>query len=205
MKIEEKKKRVYIAGPEVFLPDAIEIGRRKKALCADYGFIGLFPADSEVKVARTGERLDHEIYRANVEMVRRAHIGICNLTPYRGVSADAGTVFELGMLVGLNKRVFGYSHKVEDLLTRVEAFRAVVKGSPLDESRYQMRIEEFENVDNLMIDSCLALQGHPILTMEVPCDQLFRSLSGFEACLRQARDEEDQAERMRKQHKAGVV
>ena len=31
--------------------------------------------------------------------------GICNLTPFRGAGADAGTVFELGMLVGLGKKV----------------------------------------------------------------------------------------------------
>ena len=30
--------KIYLAGPDVFLPNAIAIGRRKKELCAQYGF-----------------------------------------------------------------------------------------------------------------------------------------------------------------------
>src|SRR5258708_1028231 len=36
----------YLAGPEVFLPDAAEIGRRKKELCRRHGFEGLYPLDA---------------------------------------------------------------------------------------------------------------------------------------------------------------
>jgi len=73
--------KVYLAGPEVFLPDAAEIGRCKKALCERYNCIGLYP-----------------------RMIRSADFGIANLTPFRGPS-DVGTVFELGMLLGLGKPV----------------------------------------------------------------------------------------------------
>jgi nucleoside 2-deoxyribosyltransferase len=31
--------KAYLAGPEVFLPEAIEVGLRKKRLCNKYGFI----------------------------------------------------------------------------------------------------------------------------------------------------------------------
>ncbi len=91
--------KVYLAGPEVFLPDAIEIGRRKKELCARYGFEGLFPFDNEIEPKEAGEGTDKVIYQANERMIRRADLGICNLTPFRGANADVGTVFELGMLV----------------------------------------------------------------------------------------------------------
>ncbi|HJW77212.1 MAG TPA: nucleoside 2-deoxyribosyltransferase, partial [Beijerinckiaceae bacterium] len=37
--------KLYLAGPEVFLPEAIEIGRIKKDLCARYGIEGLYPFD----------------------------------------------------------------------------------------------------------------------------------------------------------------
>jgi nucleoside 2-deoxyribosyltransferase len=40
--------KVYLAGPEVFLPDAIAIGNKKKRLCTEFGFEGLFPFDNEV-------------------------------------------------------------------------------------------------------------------------------------------------------------
>jgi nucleoside 2-deoxyribosyltransferase len=35
--------RIYLAGPDVFLPDAIEAGKRKKVLCQKYGFEGVYP------------------------------------------------------------------------------------------------------------------------------------------------------------------
>jgi hypothetical protein len=40
-------KRVYLAGPEVFLADAREIGAHKRAICARHGLVGVFPADEE--------------------------------------------------------------------------------------------------------------------------------------------------------------
>jgi nucleoside 2-deoxyribosyltransferase len=33
--------KIYLAGPDVFLLEAIEIGRRKAAICARHGLIGL--------------------------------------------------------------------------------------------------------------------------------------------------------------------
>lgn len=98
-----RPKTIYLAGPEVFLPDALAVGTRKKAHCEKYGFIGLFPFDNEIKSAPPGARIDALICRANLAMMRAADIGIFNLTPFRGVSADTGTVFELGLMIGLGK------------------------------------------------------------------------------------------------------
>ncbi len=39
-------KKIYLAGPDVFLPNAIEEGERLKALCEEYGYEGLFPMDN---------------------------------------------------------------------------------------------------------------------------------------------------------------
>jgi nucleoside 2-deoxyribosyltransferase len=112
------KPKLYLAGPEVFLPEAIEIGRIKKDLCARYGIEGLYPFDNEVS-PRPGEAVDRLIYRANIAMIRDADGGIFNLTPFRGPSADVGTVFELGFLSALGKAAFGYTNRTEDLLARV--------------------------------------------------------------------------------------
>jgi nucleoside 2-deoxyribosyltransferase len=38
------KRRVYLAGPEVFLRNAREIVARKRAICERHGLIGVFPA-----------------------------------------------------------------------------------------------------------------------------------------------------------------
>ena len=36
---------VYLAGPDVFLPEYAEVGRAKQALCARYGLDGHYPGD----------------------------------------------------------------------------------------------------------------------------------------------------------------
>ena len=38
---------IYLAGPEVFLANARDIGARKRAICARHGLVGVFPADEE--------------------------------------------------------------------------------------------------------------------------------------------------------------
>ena len=40
-------KRVYLAGPAVFLSNARQVGARKPAICERHGLIGVFPADEE--------------------------------------------------------------------------------------------------------------------------------------------------------------
>ncbi|PKG14950.1 nucleoside 2-deoxyribosyltransferase, partial [Pseudomonas aeruginosa] len=36
---------IYLAGPDVFRPDAEAHGETLKALCAEFGFVGLYPLD----------------------------------------------------------------------------------------------------------------------------------------------------------------
>ena len=183
--------KVYLAGPEVFLRDAATLGDQKRALCERYGFTGLFPFDSEVGAVPAGERADWAIYRSNVALMQEADCAIVNLTPFRGPSADVGSVFELGMMVGLGKRVFGYSNTTTDLLSRVRQTGSV---SFDDEDRvwcdqHGMRVENFGNADNLMIDACLAEQGHRLVRVNVADGDLYRDLRGFEECLRLAAKE----------------
>jgi nucleoside 2-deoxyribosyltransferase len=180
---------VYLAGPDVFLPDAVAVGRRKKELCAKYGFEGLYPFDNEIRTTSQGERRDRLIYRANVEMIRRVEFGICNLTPFRGPSADAGTVFELGMLVGLGKKVYGYTNVVDDLLDRSRRIDTVTLDRAENEWRDSsgMIVENFGNADNLMIDNALIEHGgHAMVRHRASSNNLFYDLAGFETCLRLA-------------------
>jgi len=182
--------KIYLAGPDVFLPDAIAIGRRKKELCAQYGFEGLFPFDNEVSPNADGERIDKLIYRANETLIRRADLGICNLTPFRGLNADAGTVFELGLLVGLGKRVFGYTNATGDFLERCKRADAAVTFDPAAKvwrDANRMTIENFGNADNSMIDNALIEHGgYRIVRHPAGPENLFQDLTGFEMCLRLA-------------------
>lgn len=186
--MRDRRRKVYLAGPEVFLPDAVAMGVKKKRLCARYGFEGLYPFDNEVTPNGAGMRVDLLIYRANVAMMRIADFGILNLTPFRGPSADVGTVFELGMLTGLSKPVFAYTNDQEDLLDRVKRAEAVQFDPPSKTWRDAagMAIENFGNADNLMIDATLAEQGRSLIRQRAAGEARFRDLAGFEACLRLA-------------------
>ena len=182
--------KIYLAGPEVFLPDAVQIGQAKKRLCAAYGFEGLYPFDNEIVASPAGERTDRLIYRANESLIRRADIGICNLTPFRGLSADPGTVFEVGMLAGLGKPVLGYTNVVDDLLDRFRRQEALSFDAANDawHDAHGMVVENFGNADNLMIDCALVeTGGHPMVRHKADPREVFRDLTGFEECLRRTR------------------
>ena len=176
--------RVYLAGPEVFLPHAREIGRHKQVLCGAVGLIGLYPLDDDPAPGGGAPdgRLDRAIFRANVAMMRRADAGIFNLSPFRGPGADAGTVFELGLMHGLGKPVFGYTNAAGTLLARTPGARKGAAGDWRDPDG--LLVEDFGNADNLMLDCCLAEAGAPMVRAET--DRKLDDLAGFEACLRLA-------------------
>lgn len=179
-------RRVYLAGPDVFLKDAVAIGEAKKRLCEAYGFEGLYPLDEPLP-ADDGAPLDARIYRACVAMLRRADLAIVHLTPFRGAGADVGTVFELGMAVGLGKPVFGYTNDPRDLLARVLGGGALFDpAAKIWRDRDGLEIENFGNADNLMVDRALADAGAPLVRHAAPAGGRFRDLAGFEACLRLA-------------------
>lgn len=182
-----QRPKLYLAGPDVFLPNAMEIGRIKKELCENFGFDGLFPFDNEALPSHSDERQDAYIYRANVAMIRDADAGIVNLTPFRGVSADVGTAFELGLLTGLNRPVFAYSNDAETLLDRMK--RNGMAGFDSSSSTWRdphgLLIEDFGNADTLMLTEALVAQGGVLLRIDAK--GRLDELAGFTACLEEAK------------------
>jgi nucleoside 2-deoxyribosyltransferase len=178
--------KLYLAGPEVFLPEAREIGLRKKALCEEFGFIGLYPLDNEFAAA-ADERLDETIFAANVAFLREADAGIFNLSPFRGVNADPGTAFELGFCAALGKPAFAYSHHGAPLFDRVAGvFGARAAETGFHRDADGLLVENFGNADNLMLDATLKSHGRAVLRPDtgVIGDD---DLSLFAGCLRQAK------------------
>ena len=180
-------RKAYLAGPEVFLSDALVIGSRKKQLCEAYGFEGMFPLDAGAEGPAPGLAADRLIYRQNLALIRRADVGIFNLTPFRGIGADPGTVFELGMFVGLGKPVFGYTNDARDMLARVqETVRCMADGEVIRDAD-GMLVEDFGGADNLMITCSLADGGFSLVRHDVGKDEIFSNLAGFIQCLQAAR------------------
>ena len=116
--------KIYLAGPDVFLPDAVEIGRRKVEICARHGLIGLYPLDNVVDLSARDASL--HIFKGNEAMMIRANAIIANLTPFRGPGADAGTVYELGFMAGRGKLCLGYSNDPTPYADRARNFTTII-------------------------------------------------------------------------------
>jgi nucleoside 2-deoxyribosyltransferase len=183
-------KRVYLAGPEVFLLNAKEVGEQKKHLCRKYGFIGVFPLDNEVDIqGKNSKEIGYSISAVNEALIKKCDVVIANLTPFRGPSADVGTAYEIGFAHALGKKVFGYTNVVATFTERTKkALNNKVTRSSDGKLRdtNDMFIEENTLMDNLMLDGCIQASTCGFVVEEAPPSQLFTFLDGFEKCLKLA-------------------
>ena len=178
--------RIYLAGPEVFLPDALAAGARKVALCAEHGLQGVFPLDAGLDLARLTKPEQARRIAASCESQMRACAGlIANLTPFRGVSMDSGTAFEVGFMRALGRPVLGYTNVTAHYRERCEAWRRAAPPLP-DADHPHTAIEDFDGAENLMIEAAIVASGGSVVRTAVPAGQEMRDLAGFEACLMQA-------------------
>lgn len=178
--------KAYLAGPDVFHPDAAIIGSRKKEICRQYGIIGSFPLDNDLD-KEPANSYSRRIFRENLRLMDDAEAIIANLTPFRGPSADPGTVFELGYMAGQRKICSGYSNLpgtyAEKVMRSDMPRRDPAEGRPVDQNG--LFIENFNQplADNLMIVHALDLSGYPLITVDaIPAD-LWHDLSAFEKCV----------------------
>jgi nucleoside 2-deoxyribosyltransferase len=175
---------VYLAGPDVFLPDALDIGRRKVELCTRHGLIGLYPLDNAIDRAAKDASL--AIFRGNENMMIEADAIIANLTPFRGPGADAGTVYELGYMAGRGKLCLGYSNDPSSYADRVREFTDVNSHDARLIDALGLTVEDFGLSDNLMMIHALDLHGCALVTpRQAPAD-IWRDLTAFESCVRMA-------------------
>jgi nucleoside 2-deoxyribosyltransferase len=180
--------KVYLAGPDVFLPDALAMAERKRAICAAHGLTGIFPVDAHPEHPEVpGLPLWLWIYRRNEAHMRGADGIIANLTPFRGPSADVGTVYELGFMRALGRKVAGYSNGGGDLLPRTLGFLGAAAHRD-EEGRWrdgeEMAVEDFGLADNLMIDGGIHEAGGLLVRREVAESARWSDLAAFEECVR---------------------
>lgn len=176
--------KIYLAGPDVFLSDAVEIGRRKVELCRRHGLIGLYPLDNALD--RSAKDASLQIFRGNEIMMIEADAIIANLTPFRGPGADAGTVYELGYMAGRGKLCLGYSNDPSSYADRVRALTDVRSEDGRLVDALGLTVEDFGMADNLMMIHALDLHGCALVRpRQAPVD-IWRDLSAFETCVRMA-------------------
>jgi len=175
--------RIYLAGPEVFLPNARAVGAEKCRLAADAGLEGAFPLDAQLHLDTLppGEQAQR-ISRANEDLMRSSDGLIANLTPFRGVSMDAGTAFEVGFMQALGRPLAGYTNVAAGYAERARTYRTRGPAS-MDCDRADLEIEDFGLAENLMIEvAILSSGGHVVRRQVLPGTEL-TDTAGFAQCL----------------------
>ena len=175
--------RIYLAGPEVFLPDAREVGAAKVRMCEEYGFEGLFPLDASLDLTGLVKpEAARRIALANEALMRSADALIANTTPFRGPSMDAGTAYEVGFMRALGKPTLAYTNATGDYAAKANVMRARPP-LPFDCDRPDIEVENFGLPENLMIAVAAVESGGPVVLKEVAGPGRMADLAGFETCL----------------------
>jgi nucleoside 2-deoxyribosyltransferase len=182
--------RAYLAGPDIFLSEAAQLTERKKAICARHGLIGISPLDP-----LPGEPADwaalpewRRIALRNEAHIRSCDLMLANLTPFRGPSADVGTVYEVAFMRSLSRPVFayattaaGFTRRTLDFATGQGGVVAAPDGSLRDAQG--MLIEHFGLFDNLMIEAGILASGGKLIAEEIAVEDRWTDLSVFERCV----------------------
>ena len=190
---------VYLAGPDVFLPDAVAVGVEKKARIAamsrdhDWPFelAGLYPLDNETPDDSPDFDTGLRIYHANIDLMERAWAVAANMVRFRGPSMDTGTAFEMGYMRGLGRPVFAYYDAVPfygereapgRYVDRVRRYCTVSDHAPHVDAD-GLSIDDFQMADNLMMIGALQSGAGAIVEdFEQAIAQIAESLlkQGFE-------------------------
>ena len=116
-------KIIYLAGPDVFKPNFINIRDSLKKLCRESGLIPLSPADGDPVECDTSE-LSSQIYLQNIRHIDAADIVMANIENFRGHEPDSGTVFEIGYAIGRGKAVWCYNVPAISLIEQIPCDQA---------------------------------------------------------------------------------
>jgi nucleoside 2-deoxyribosyltransferase len=182
--------RAYLAGPDIFLPDAGQWAERKKSICAHHGLVGISPLDHPADEPPDWTALPawRRIAARNEAHIRSCALMVANLTPFRGASADVGTVYEVGFMRALGRPVFGYATTATPFTQRTLDFAtahggATTSADGLRRDADGMVIEQFGLFDNLMIEAGILGSGGVLVVEEIPAAQRWTDLSVFERCV----------------------
>jgi nucleoside 2-deoxyribosyltransferase len=179
--------RAYLAGPDIFLPEARQWAERKKAVCARHGLIGVSPLDVLPDEPSDWAALPkwRRIALRNERLIRSCDVMIANLTPFRGPSADVGTVYEVAFMRAIGHPVFGYATTASGFTQRTIDFagRQGATSDGLLRDAQGMLIEQFGLFDNLMIEAGILASGGRLVVEEIAAKHRWTDLSVFERCV----------------------
>jgi nucleoside 2-deoxyribosyltransferase len=135
--------KLYLAGPDVFRPDAAAWAIGARDLCRAAGHEALIPLDEEVPATAVA------IYCSNLQRIAAADAVLANLNPFRGDEPDSGTCVEIGYALALGKIVIGYVDDLRPLRKRLCALGPGADGCYRDAAGHV--VEDFGLALNLML------------------------------------------------------
>lgn len=138
-----RQMRLYLAGPDVFRPDAAAWAGRVRELCRAAGHEALIPLDDNVPATAAA------IYNSNLQRIAAADAVLANLNPFRGDEPDSGTCVEIGYALALGKIVIGYAADLRPLRERLGASGPGTDGCYRDAAGHA--VEDFGLPLNLML------------------------------------------------------
>jgi nucleoside 2-deoxyribosyltransferase len=134
--------KIYLAGPSVFDPDWAAQAAAMKAACTARGAIGLYPKDNQLDLPDDPYAKGFAIFEVDRDMVLACDALVADFTPFRGPSADVGTVWELGFAQGLGKPVAAFSRDRRVYAERLPDWHV---------STGATHVESFGMADNVML------------------------------------------------------
>ena len=169
----------YLAGPDVFFPNAHEIGRQKIEYLHTLGIVGHFPLDTGVPgdLLKDPAQAIRFIGDANEKMMRnccldgRIGLILANMSPFHGPSMDVGTAFEVGFMSALSYKnnviIIGYTSDKRNFEDRVVeeiygGWSNITHKNGIPHGPDGTMIEAFGGADNLMITNAILRTGGEI-------------------------------------------
>ena len=150
-------KKIYIAGPDVFEEESVEIGKGYVQLCKKYGYRGQYPLDNVVDFNQNKQKIALDIFVANKNMIDESDIVIANLNMFRGKEADSGTVWECGYAFAKGKKVYAYALDRRPMIERVHEQQELSDDATLCQDG--KIIEDFGLSHNLMMLDIIVAQS----------------------------------------------
>ena len=135
--------KLYLAGPDVFRPDAAAWAGQVRELCRAAGHQALIPLDGDEPATAAA------IYRSNLQCIAESDVVLANLNPFRGAEPDSGTCVEIGYALALGKPVIGYADDLRPLRERLRASGPGADGRWRDAAGHV--VEDFGLPFNLML------------------------------------------------------
>jgi nucleoside 2-deoxyribosyltransferase len=165
--------KVYLAGFDVFKPDAASIFA---SLCSEairLQLVPLAPIDGDMPSAVSGVQMAKHIFASNVAKLSEADGLIANLAPFRGHEPDSGTVFEVGFAIARGIPVIGYGVPAGSYADRLHAAKPCTRceAGVLREQHSGWLVEDFGLPLNLMLSCSIEFRDTAVEALQQMAEQ----------------------------------